>query len=113
MKKRFVLHEDFNRSLGRETMKVVPHPEASKPRLKVIRIEEEDKVEPKQLIDYAFLYGAVDGPAGPYQLIWVQYGECNIPVSYHVKYLRRCEAQGAMMNLKDGMYLPTEEEVRR
>ncbi len=113
MIKLLVLHEDFNRSLGKEPMKTIPHPDTTKPRLKVVRIEEEDKITPEQLIAYAFLHGAVDGLQSLYQLIWVQYGERNTPVSYYVKYLRKCEAHGAMMNLEEGVYLPTEEEVRQ
>jgi hypothetical protein len=111
--KLLVLHEDFNHRWERIIVKIVPHPDTSKPRLKVVRIEEEDKIAPSQLIVHAFLHGAVDGLQSLYQLIWVQYGERNTPVSYYVKYLRRCEAHGAMMNMREGVYLPKEEEVRQ
>lgn len=92
-------------------MIIVPHPDNSKPRLKVVRIEEEDNIAPRDLIAHAFRHGAVDGQLGPHQMIWVQYGG-HQPVSYYVNYLRRCDVHGAMIDLERGLYLPEEEEVR-
>ena len=90
------------------SVKIIPHP--GKPHVMAIRIEEEDNITPEQLIAYALARGAVDGPPGPYQLIWVQYEDCD-PTSYYVAYLRRCNAHGAKVNKEQWVHTPKGEEV--